>query len=42
MNGFSEKVGFRLEVIDLRDVKTPEEFQARARSLGWGVVDIPK
>jgi hypothetical protein len=37
VNQLSKKVGSALEVIDLRGVRTQEEFHARAVSLGWGI-----
>jgi hypothetical protein len=37
VNQLADKVGSALEVIDLRGIRTQDEFHARAVSLGWGI-----
>jgi hypothetical protein len=37
VNNLSKKVGSVPEIIDLRGIRTHEEFHARAVSLGWGI-----
>lgn len=39
---FSQRIGMRFEFIDLRDVRTLAEFQARTTALGWGFEVLPK
>jgi hypothetical protein len=42
VDGFSKKENVQFEFVDLRDVKTLEEFKLRATSLGWGIQTQPQ
>ena len=42
VDSFSKTVHIKFEFIDLRAIKTFEEFKARAASLGWGIQNQAK
>jgi hypothetical protein len=42
VDGFSKKENVQFEFVDLRDVKTSEEFKLRATALGWGIQTQPQ
>jgi hypothetical protein len=42
VDGFSKKENVQFEFVDLRDVKTLEEFKLRATALGWGIQAQPQ
>ena len=39
---FSEKIGLTFEIIDLREIRRIEDFEAKAKELGWGLQAQPK
>ena len=39
---FSETEHIKFEIIDLRDVRTFDQFNERARGIGWGLEPLPK
>jgi len=39
---FSSTVQLKFEIVDLRELRTVEAFQAKASALGWGLEAIPR
>jgi hypothetical protein len=42
VDGFSKKENVQVEFVDLRDVKTLDEFKLRAAALGWRIQTQPQ
>ena len=38
----SKSLNITFQLFDLSDIRTAEEFRARASGLGWGVYELPK
>ena len=42
VSNFAERTGLKFEFIDLRDLRTFEQFEVRSKELGWGLEVRPK